>query len=88
MLETLNDFSGLFALLALIASVAIPFIIYLLQRKNERDAEQKRFKEEQLTIQNELDSFRSDGSPFPMSEIERLKRSRIRFLEKQSQRKR
>lgn len=87
MLETLNDYSGLFSLLAVIASVTIPLFTYFLQSKNDKITELRRFNAEQQTYKNELDSFRSEGSPFPMSEVERLKQSRIRFLEKQSQRK-
>lgn len=46
-MEWLNYFSGLFALLALIASVVIPFVIYRNQKKDKL----KDYKDEYEAIQ-------------------------------------
>lgn len=35
-METLNNYAGLFALLALIATIVVPYIIYKWQKKEER----------------------------------------------------
>jgi len=86
MLQCLNDYSGLFAFLAVVVSIVIPFVIYKMQRKDEQIAELKRLIEDQRNVQDELDSFNAH-SPFPMSEMERLKQSRISFLERRLSRK-
>ena len=35
-MEALNNYAGLFALLALIATIVVPIVIYKLQKKEER----------------------------------------------------
>ena len=37
-LECLNDYAGLFSLLAVIAAIIVPFAIYKMERKNEKQA--------------------------------------------------
>lgn len=86
MLDFLNDFSGLFSLLAVVASVAIPFLIYKMQRKNEKVAERNRILEELQNAEDELDSLR-EHIPFPLSESQRAKQTRISYLEKRLNRK-
>ena len=52
---SLNDYAGLFALLALIAAVFVPFFIYKKQRKDKWQA-----------MKDELDAIEDyDNSPFP-----------------------
>ena len=73
MLGWLNQNSGLFSLLAVLASVIVPIVIFKKQRKDdaekERLAEQKRIQEKR---QEELDwqeaAKRAHESPFPISE--------------------
>ena len=73
MLDWLNQNSGLFSLLAVLASIIVPIVIFKKQRKDdaekERLAEQKRIQEKH---QEELDwqeaAKRAHESPFPISE--------------------
>ena len=51
-LESLNEYVGLLALLTLIASVAVPCIIYCLQRKSRRKAMQ-----DELEAKDEMSGF-------------------------------
>lgn len=74
-MEWLNYFSGLFALLALIASVVIPFVIY---RKQKKDKLQD-YKDEYEAIQQIKD--------FPMTSNERERFAREFYLEKKIGRK-
>ena len=69
-LSWLNDCAGLFALLALIASVFVPIFLYKKQRKNERQ-----------TAQEELDAMK-ENEFFPMSIEERNYFVKKRMLEK------
>jgi hypothetical protein len=58
-MEVLNDYAGLFALLALIATVVVPIFIYKQQKKEERQK-----------MQDEYDAMMSSAR-FPMSEEQR-----------------
>ena len=54
-METLNEYAGLFALLALIATVVVPIVLYKKQKKDERQK-----------MQDEYDAMMSSAR-FPMS---------------------
>lgn len=69
-IKSLNDYSGLFALLALAAAIFVPIIAYKWQRKNERQA-----------AQEELDVMK-ENEGFPMSIEDRNYYIRKRMLEK------
>lgn len=68
-IEGLNDYAGLFSLLAVLAAVFVPFIIYKKERKSERQA-----------MKDELEAMQ-DNSHFPMTYEEReyyTKRDKLR----------
>ena len=69
-LSWLNECAGLFALLALVAAIIVPILIYKKQRENER----KKAREE-------LDAIK-DNEIFPMSIEERNYFVKKRMLEK------
>ncbi len=71
----LNDYSGLFALLALMAAIFVPVYIYRNQKKDER-----------RSTKNELDAM-NFVSGFPMSHEEREFHAKKRTLEKKLRRK-
>lgn len=58
-IEGLNDYAGLFSLLAVLAAVFVPIAIYKWERKNERQA-----------MKDELEAMQ-DNSHFPMTIEER-----------------
>ncbi|SIO33377.1 hypothetical protein [Fibrobacter sp. UWB11] len=73
MLEWINQNSGLFSLLAVVASVIVPIVIYKKQRKDEM-----------RSMQDELDAIKEmDSTPFPMSDGMRAKHAKINYLQKQ-----
>jgi lipopolysaccharide export system protein LptC len=69
-IESLNDYAGLFALLAVI----VPCVIYWKQRRNERQA-----------MQDELDAM-NEHTIFPMSGIEKMTYTREVYLRKRLKR--
>ncbi len=71
-MECLDNYSGLFSLLAVIAAVVVPIIIYRIQRRKER----------QDAI-DELDAM-NDVSRFPMTDSERSYYTRKSILEKKN----
>lgn len=71
----LNDYSGLFALLAFLAAVIVPFCIYRKQKKDDRQA-----------MRDEYDA-RNDVSRFPMSPEDREYYTKKGKLEKGLRRK-
>ena len=70
-IQGLNDYAGLFALLALFAAILVPIGIYKKGREDERKA-----------MQDELDSIK-DSEIFPMSIEDRKYYARKTFLQKQ-----
>lgn len=67
-MEWLNNYAGLFSLLAVIAAITVPYVIYRKGRKDERRA-----------MKDELDSL-NETAHFPMSYDERefyVKRSKL-----------
>jgi len=75
MMEILNNYSGLFALLAFLATVIVPFYIYRKQKRDERQA-----------MQDEYDAI-SETERFPMSIDEREYYAKRRKLAKGLKRK-
>ena len=73
--EGLNDYSGLFALLAFLAAAIVPFLIYKRQKRDERRA-----MKDELDAMNEL-------SRFPMTHEERAHYTKRSKLEKGLNRK-
>ena len=72
-MEILNQYSGLFALLAVIAAVVVPVALYKKQKKDAALAEQKRKQEKILEErQEQLDwkeaERRAHKNPFPIFE--------------------
>ena len=74
-MECLNQFAGLFSLLAVIAAVVVPIIIYRIQRRNER--------------QDAIDEYDAmmENSDFPMSIEQREYYTKKGKLEKRLKRK-
>lgn len=69
MIESLNNYAGLFSFLAVLAAVIVPIVIYKWERKNERQA-----------MKDELEAMQ-DNSHFPMTYEEReyfTKRDKLR----------
>lgn len=75
MMELLNEYSGLFSLLAVVASVIVPFWIY---RKQKKDHLQD--------LKDELEAM-EENSVFPMGLAEREYYGRQRYLQKKLRRK-
>ena len=86
MLDWINQNSGLFSLLAVLAAVIIPIVIFKKQRKYDELKEERTkdeiAKRELQDAQDELDAM-NEHSPFPYtSEIDRLIRARVNYLNK------
>ena len=99
-MECLNEYSGLFSLLAVVASVAAVVVAVWIYRKQKKEQEkyyfmqkndQEHFYQKQQNdhlqdLQDEYDAIEST-SMFPMSHAEREFYGRKRFLEKKLGRK-
>ena len=96
-MEFLNEYSGLFSLLAVVASVIVPFWIYRKQKKEQekyyykqkKDQEYFYLKQQQDHLQDLQDEYEAieSTSMFPMSLAERGYYGRKSFLEKKLGRK-
>jgi Tfp pilus assembly protein PilO len=96
-MELLNEYSGLFSLLAVVASVIVPFWIYRKQKKEQekyyfmQKNDQEHFYQKQQNdhlqdLRDEYEAIEST-SMFPMSIADREFYGRKRFLEKKLRRK-
>lgn len=74
-MEWLNNYAGLFSLLAVIAAILVPCLIYRKERMNERQA-----------MKDELDSI-NNIEQFPMTMDERKYYTKKSVLEKGLRRK-
>lgn len=74
-MEFLNNYSGLFSLLAVVASVIVPFWIYRKQKKEQKQ-----------DLKDELEAM-EDNSVFSMGLDEREYYSRKSYLKKKLRRK-
>ena len=89
-MEFLNEYSGLFSLLAVVASVIVPFWIYRKQKKEQekyyykqkKDQEYFYLKQQQDHLQDLQDEYEAieSTSMFPMSLAEREYYSRKNYL--------
>ena len=89
-MEFLNEYSGLFSLLAVVASVIVPFWIYRKQKKEQekyyykqkKDQEYFYLKQQQDHLQDLQDEYEAieSNSMFPMSLAEREFYSRKSYL--------
>ena len=89
-MEILNEYSGLFSLLAVVASVIVPFWIYRKQKKEQekyyfkqkKDQEYFYLKQQQDHLQDLQDEYEAieSTSMFPMSLAEREYYSRKNYL--------
>ena len=89
-MEFLNEYSGLFSLLAVVASVIVPFWIYRKQKKEQekyyykqkKDQEYFYLKQQQDHLQDLQDEYEAieSNSRFPMSLAEREYYSRKNYL--------
>lgn len=70
-IESLNDYAGLLALLALVAAIVMPIIIYICQKRDRR-----------RSLQNELDAM-EETTFFPLPTEERIRYIRQKTLEKE-----
>lgn len=61
MLDWINQNSGLFSLLAVIASVVVPIVIFMRQRKHDEDAEQRSIERELQAEQRRKEEIRQDA---------------------------
>jgi hypothetical protein len=75
MIESLNNYAGLFSLLAVLVSFFVPIVIYKKERKAKR-----------LAMKDELEAMQ-DNSRFPMSFEEREYYTKKSILEKGLKRK-
>lgn len=96
-MEILNEYSGLFSLLAVVASVIVPFWIYRKQKKEQekyyykQKNDQEHFYQKQQNdhlqdLREEYDAM-DENSQFPMTFEEREYYGRKRYLEKKLRRK-
>ena len=91
MLDWINQNSGLLSLLAVLAAVIVPIVIFRKQRKYD-ELKEKRTKDEIARrelqdAQDELNAM-NEHSPFPYtSEIDRLIRARANYLNKRLNRR-
>ena len=53
-METLNNYAGLFALLALIATIVVPIAIYKLQKKEEHQKMQDEYDALESTLRHPM----------------------------------
>ena len=74
-IESLNNYAGLFSLLAVLAAIVVPIVIHKRERKEER-----------LPMKDELEAMQ-DNSRFPMSFEEREYYTKKSKLEKGLKRK-
>lgn len=75
MMECLNNYSGLLSLLAVVASVIVPFWIYRKQKKEQKQ-----------DLKDELDAM-EENSVFPMGLDERKYYGRKSYLQRKLRRK-
>ena len=74
-MELLNEYSGLFSLLAVVASVIVPFWIYRKQKKEQKQ-----------DLKDALDAM-EENSVFPMGLDERKYYGRKSYLQRKLRRK-
>lgn len=88
-MELLNEYSGLFSLLAVVASVVAIVVSVMIYRKQKKDQENFYQKQQNDLLQDLRDEYEAieSTSMFPMSFAERGYYGRKSFLEKKLGRK-
>ena len=83
-MEFLNEYSGLFSLLAVVASIVAIVISVMIYRKQKKDQENFYQKQQNDHLQDLGDEYEAieSTSMFPMSIADREFYGRKRFLEK------
>ena len=61
-MEFLNQCSGLFSLLAVLAAIIVPIVIFKKQRKYDEEAEKRRDDKELTKIQDRIDAKKEANS--------------------------
>ena len=88
-MELLNEYSGLFSLLAVVASIVSIVVSVIIYRKQKKDQENFYQKQQNDLLQDLRDEYEAieSTSMFPMSLAERGYYGRKSFLEKKLGRK-
>ena len=88
-MEFLNEYSGLFSLLAVVASIVAILVSVMIYRKQKKDQENFYQKQQNDLLQDLRDEYEAieSTSMFPMSLAERGYYGRKSFLEKKLGRK-
>ena len=88
-MEFLNEYSGLFSLLAVVASIVSIVVSVIIYRKQKKDQENFYQKQQNDLLQDLRDEYEAieSTSMFPMSHAEMEFYGRKRFLEKKLGRK-
>ena len=88
-MEFLNEYSGLFSLLAVVASIVAIVVSVMIYRKQKKDQENFYQKQQNDLLQDLRDEYEAieSTSMFPMSLAERGYYGRKSFLEKKVGRK-
>ena len=88
-MELLNEYSGLFSLLAVVASIVAIVVSVMIYRKQKKDQENFYQKQQNDLLQDLRDEYEAieSTSMFPMSLAERGYYGRKSFLEKKLGRK-
>ena len=88
-MEFLNEYSGLFSLLAVVASIVSIVVSVIIYRKQKKDQENFHQKQQNDLLQDLRDEYEAieSTSMFPMSLAERGYYGRKSFLEKKLGRK-
>ena len=83
-MEFLNEYSGLFSLLAVVASIVAIVVSVMIYRKQKKDQENFYQKQQNDLLQDLRDEYEAieSTSMFPMSIADREFYGRKRFLEK------
>lgn len=91
MLDWLNQNSGLFSLLAVLASVIVPIVIFKKQRKEdaekERLAKEEAAKRERQDARDELDAMGVNGTPISLYGYSKIEIARAKYLWKKAGRR-
>ena len=87
-MEFLNEYSGLFSLLAVVASVVAIVVSVVIFNKQKKEQEKYYYKQQQDHLQDLQDEYEAieSNSMFPMSLAERKYYGRKRYLEKKLRR--
>ena len=87
-MEFLNEYSGLFSLLAVVASIVAIVVSVMIYRKQKKDQENFYQKQQNDLLQDLRDEYEAieSTSMFPMSLAEREYYGRKKYLEKKLRR--